>query len=81
MWLHSKDPAFKEKINDIVALYLQEAMGEIVLSIDEKTGIQALERKFPAALPAPGRYGRREFENIRHGIALARSGSDQRVGP
>lgn len=62
MWLHSKDPSFKEKINDIVALYLQQAVAEIVLCIDEKTGIQALERKYPDRMPAPECSGRREFE-------------------
>jgi len=67
MWLHSKDPSFKEKINDIVALYLQQVVGEIVLCIDEKTGIQALERKYPGRLPVPGCPGRQEFEYIRHG--------------
>lgn len=67
MWLHSQDPAFKERINDIVALYLQHQWSEMVLCIDEKTGIQALERRFPDRPPAPGRSGRREFEYLRHG--------------
>lgn len=67
MWLHSKDPAFKAKVNDIVALYLACHAHELVLCIDEKTGIQALERKYPGRLPAPGRAGRQEFEYIRHG--------------
>lgn len=66
MWLHSHDPAFREKINDIVALYLA-GHREIVLCIDEKTSIQALEQKYPDRLPAPRRPGRREFEYIRHG--------------
>jgi len=38
-----------------------------VLSIDEKTGMQALERRFPDKPPAPGRKRRREFEYKRHG--------------
>jgi transposase len=67
MWLHSQDPAFKERINDIVRLYLERQLDEVVLCIDEKTGIQALERKFPDRAPAPRRHGRREFEYIRHG--------------
>ena len=66
MWLHSHDPAFKEKINDIVALYLADRQ-QTVLCIDEKTGIQALERKYPDRLPTPSHLGRREFEYIRHG--------------
>ena len=39
----------------------------MVLSIDEKTGMQALERKYPGRRPRPGQPGRREFEYIRHG--------------
>lgn len=39
----------------------------MVLSIDEKTGMQALERRFPDRPPAPGRPRRREFEYTRHG--------------
>lgn len=66
MWLHSHDPAFKQKINDIVALYLAD-LQQTVLCIDEKTGIQALERKYPDQPPTPSRPGRREFEYIRHG--------------
>ncbi len=41
--------------------------GEQVLSTDEMTGIQALERKHPTLPMGPGRVERREFEYIRHG--------------
>jgi len=41
--------------------------GERVVSTDELTGVQALERKHPGLPPAPGRVERREFEYIRHG--------------
>jgi transposase len=43
------------------------ACGERVLSTDELTGIQALERKHPGLPPAPGKVERREFEYLRHG--------------
>ncbi len=66
MWLHSKDPAYRAKIADIVPLYLHHAQ-EVVLCMDEKTGILALERRWPDRLPTPGQAGRREFEYIRHG--------------
>ena len=66
MWLHSKDPAFRAKIADIVPLYLHHAQ-EVVLCIDEKTGMQALERRYADRRPAPHQLGRREFEYIRHG--------------
>lgn len=41
--------------------------GEQTISIDEMTGIQALERKAPAQPMRPGKPERREFEYIRHG--------------
>ncbi len=43
------------------------AAGERVLSTDELTGVQALERKHPGLPVAPGKVERREFEYIRHG--------------
>jgi len=56
---------------DVTALYLQaptlHAAGERVMSTDEMTGIQALERKHPTIPMGPGRVERREFEYIRHG--------------
>jgi len=48
-------------------LYLQPPPGVVVLSIDEKTGMQAVERRFPDRPPARGRRRRREFEYTRHG--------------
>ena len=67
MWLHSPDPKFVEKVNEIVPLYLECPPGSVVLSFDEKTGMQAIERKHPDRLPRPGRFARHEFEYIRHG--------------
>src|SRR5438477_650064 len=50
-WMHSDDPEFEKKALDICGLYLAAPAlfkkGELVLSTDEKTGIQALERKYP----------------------------------
>jgi hypothetical protein len=43
------------------------AAGERILSTDELTGVQALERKHPGLPLAPGKVERREFEYIRHG--------------
>lgn len=68
MWLHSPDPRFKEKVNDIVDLYLTPPdPGTVVISVDEKTGMQATEQKYEMKLPVPGRSGRKEYEYIRHG--------------
>jgi len=56
---------------DVTSLYLQapalHAAGERIMSTDEMTGIQALERKHPTIPMGPGRVERREFEYIRHG--------------
>jgi transposase len=68
LWLHSPDPNFAPKVRRICSLYLTKpARGEIVLCIDEKTGMQALERKHPSRTPKPRQAGRFEFEYIRRG--------------
>jgi len=70
-WLHSDDPDFEAKALDIARLYLAAPrlyqQGELVLCTDEKTSIQALERKHPGRPMEPGRPERREFEYLRHG--------------
>ena len=59
------------KMTDITELYLEAKSlleaGERVMSTDEMTGIQALERKHPTIPMGPGRVERREFEYKRHG--------------
>jgi len=67
----SDDAHFDAQVADICALYraapaLAER-GERVVSTDELTGVQALERTHPGLPPAPGAVERREFEYIRHG--------------
>jgi putative transposase len=58
-------------VTDICTLYQAApqlaAHGERVLSTDELTGVQALERKHPGLPMTPGKVERREFEYIRHG--------------
>jgi transposase len=79
-WLHSPDPAFREKVNVICKLYRKAPRNAVVLSIDEKTGIQAIERKHPGRAPAPGRLRRREFEYIRHGTQALIAALDVHTG-
>ena len=67
MWLHSPDPDFRRKVAEIVDLYLHPPPGSVVLSYDEKTGVQAVERKHPDRPARPGQLARHEFEYIRHG--------------
>lgn len=71
-WLTPEpDEQFDEKVADINELYRQAAdlaaQGERVLSTDELTGVQALERKHPGLPLAPGKVERREYEYERHG--------------
>jgi transposase len=58
-------------VQDINQLYQQAPIlaeqGEAVISTDEMTGVQALERKYPGLPLATGKVERREFEYIRHG--------------
>jgi hypothetical protein len=65
------DEQFDVKVSDVCELYrgAQELTkaGERVLSTDEMTGVQALERKHPGLPMLPGKVERREFEYIRHG--------------
>src|SRR5947209_16416602 len=62
---------FDQKVEVICTLYQQAPVlaeqGERVLSTDEMTGVQALERKEPNLPLRPGMVERREFEYIRHG--------------
>jgi hypothetical protein len=71
-WLTPEpDEQLAQKVADINGLYEQApvlaAKGERVVSTDELTGVQALERKYPGLPLAPGKVERREFEYIRHG--------------
>ena len=52
----------------------------VVLSIDEKTGIQAIERKHVDRAPQPGRLRRREFEYVRHGTQALIAAMDVHSG-
>ena len=65
------DPEFDEKVRDICEVYLsaieRAERGEQTVSMDEMTGIQALERKFADHPMRPGKRERQEFEYIRHG--------------
>ena len=71
-WLTARpDARHAEKTRDICATYRaalrREKQGQKTLSIDEMTGIQALERIAPTLAMEPGKVERREFEYRRHG--------------
>jgi transposase len=63
----SHDPAFAKKLVDIVGLYLDPPEHAVVLSIDEKSQIQALDRTQPGLPLKPGRCGTMTHDYKRHG--------------
>ena len=64
----SKDPEFAEKVIDIVGLYMNPPVNAAVLSVDEKTQIQALDRTQPMLPMKPGQIERRTHDYKRNGI-------------
>lgn len=70
-WLTSLDPEFETKQADVCGLYLRPPEGAIVVSLDEKTSVQAREPIRAEIAMLPGKPARREFEYKRHGtVAL-----------
>ncbi len=65
--LASHDPDFEAKAADVIGLYLHPPQHAAVFCIDEKTAIQALDRKDPVLPLSPGRAERHGFEYVRHG--------------
>jgi transposase len=63
----SNDPHFAEKVIDVVGLYLDPPDNAMVLSVDEKTQIQALDRTQPLLPMRPGQIERRTHDYKRHG--------------
>lgn len=64
----SKDPAFAEKVRDVVGLYLNPPENAVVISLDEKTQVQALDRTQPMLPLRPGQVERRTHDYTRHGV-------------
>jgi transposase len=63
----SNDPLFVEKVRDIVGLYLAPPDRALVLCVDEKSQIQALDRTRPLLPMRPGQIERRTHDDTRHG--------------
>jgi len=63
----STDPAFAAKVEDVVGLYIAPPKHAIVLSLDEKSQIQALDRTQPGLPMKPGRRGTMTHDYKRHG--------------
>jgi transposase len=67
-YMHSPDPQFEQRLEDIVGLYLDPPEHAVVLCVDEKTGIQALDRTQPQLPLRPGRVTRLSVEYKRNGV-------------
>ncbi|RDI67066.1 IS630 family transposase [Nocardia pseudobrasiliensis] len=68
-WKLSKDPLFVDKVRDVVGLYLNPPERALVLCVDEKTQIQALDRTQPVFPMLPGVPARASHDYVRHGTS------------
>ena len=76
----SKDPLFIEKVRDIVGLYLNPPDKAMVLCVDEKSQIQALDRTQPLLPMRPGQAERRTHDYTRHGTTSLFAALDVQTG-
>jgi len=76
----SKDPLFIEKVRDIVGLYLNPPDRALVLCVDEKSQIQALDRTQPLLPMRPGQVERRSHDYKRHGTTSLFAALDVKTG-
>jgi transposase len=79
-WKLSKDPLFVEKVRDIVGLYLNPPERAVVLCVDEKTQIQALNRTAPVLPMLPGTPARASHDYVRHGTSSLYAALDLSTG-
>src|SRR4051812_49819089 len=68
-WKLSKDPLFVEKVRDVVGLYLDPPERAVVLCVDEKSQIQALDRTAPVLPMLPGVPARASHDYVRAGTS------------
>jgi len=76
----SKDPLFIDKVRDIVGLYLDPPARALLLSVDEKSQIQALDRTVPLLQMRPGQAERRTHDYVRHGTTSLFAALDVATG-
>lgn len=79
-YVRSTDPAFEEKAATIIGLYLAPPEHAAVFCVDEKTAIQALDRRDPILPMSPGRAERHGFEYIRNGTLSLYAALETRTG-
>ena len=76
----SRDPLFIDKVRDIVGLYLNPPDRALVLCVDEKSQIQALNRRQPLLPMRPGQAERRSHDYVRHGTTSLFAALDVKTG-
>ena len=76
----SADPYFVEKVRDVVGLYLDPPDRAVVLSVDEKSGTQALDRTQPVLPMTPGQVERGTHDYVRHGTTSLFAALDVATG-
>ena len=76
----STDPQFIDKVRDIVGLYLDPPEKALVLCVDEKSQIQALDRSAPVLPMMPGMPERRTHDYLRHGVTTLFAALDVATG-
>ena len=76
----SKDPLFIDKVRDIVGLYLDPPDKALVLCVDEKSQIQALDRRQPVLPLRSGQVERRSHDYTRHGTTTLFAALDTKSG-
>jgi transposase len=79
-WKLSKDPLFVDKVRDVVGLYLNPPERALVLCVDEKTQIQALNRSQPVFPMLPGTPARASHDYVRHGTSSLYAALDLTTG-
>lgn len=76
----SSDPYFIEKVRDVVGLYMDPPERAIVLSVDEKSQVQALDRTQPLLPMTPGYPERRSHDYVRNGTTSLFAALDVATG-
>lgn len=83
-YMRSNDPDFETKAADVIGLYVNPPQHAAIFCIDEKTAIQALDRRDPLLPLSPGRAERHGFEYYRHGTlslyAALNTGNGEVIG-
>jgi transposase len=79
-WKLSKDPLFVAKVRDVVGLYLNPPERALVLCVDEKTQIQALNRTAPVFPMLPGTPARASHDYVRYGTSSLYAALDLSTG-